>query len=219
MSVGGFVLPGLLGFGRAKLLRLGTLSLGLWVIAVDQAFIACHQSIKNFGIWIDQLDQFPAVMTSSLFLIFSEHPCDKLFANRLHLQFLVNNCVYSSHTDIRLCTYCLYRHTTVLVHEILFLVNQLWCSYFLTPPTPVIFPHIQPAILESLMPLKNWSSIHARWSKTVWSIPYVSVAFFPSLKQNFIAYHSSNVSSRPDCIFEIHQLWQWGFSRMYYNSY
>ena len=49
-------------------------------------------------------------------------------------------------------------------------------------------------------------------------IPYVSVAFFPSLKQNFIAYHSSKVSSRPDCIFEIHQLWQSGFSRVYSNS-
>ena len=44
--------------------------------------------------------------------------------------------------------------------------------------------------------------------KAVWSIPYVSVeAFFRSLKQNFIAYRSSKVSSRPDCIFEIHQLW------------
>ena len=54
--------------------------------------------------------------------------------------------------------------------------------------------------------------------KAVWSIPYVSVAFFPSLKHNFIAYHSSKVSSRPDCIFEIHQLWQWGFSRVYFDS-
>ena len=36
--------------------------------------------------------------------------------------------------------------------------------------------------------------------------------FFPSLKQNFIAYRSSKVS---DCIFEIHQLWQSGFSRVY----
>ena len=53
--------------------------------------------------------------------------------------------------------------------------------------------------------------------KAVWSIPYVSVAFFPSLKQNFIAYRSSNVSSRPDGIFEIHQLWQSGFSRVYSN--
>ena len=44
--------------------------------------------------------------------------------------------------------------------------------------------------------------------KAVWSIPYVSVAFFPNLKQNFIAYRSSNVSSRLDCIFEIHQQWQ-----------
>ena len=43
--------------------------------------------------------------------------------------------------------------------------------------------------------------------KAVWSIPYVSVSFFPSLKQNFIAYRSSKVS---DCIFEIHQLWQSG---------
>ena len=50
--------------------------------------------------------------------------------------------------------------------------------------------------------------------KAVLSIPYVSVAFFPSLKRNFIAYRSSKVS---DCIFEIHQLWQSGFSRVYSN--
>ena len=54
--------------------------------------------------------------------------------------------------------------------------------------------------------------------KAVWSIPYVFVAFFPSLKQNFIAYGSSKVSSPPDCIFEIDQLWQSGFSRVYSNS-
>ena len=51
------------------------------------------------------------------------------------------------------------------------------------------------------------------------SIPYVSVAFFLSLKHNFIAYRSSKVSSRTDCIFEIHQLWQSDFSRVYSNSY
>ena len=38
-----------------------------------------------------------------------------------------------------------------------------------------------------------------------------------SSKQNFIAYHSSKVSSCPDCIFKIHQLWQSGFSRVYFN--
>ena len=53
--------------------------------------------------------------------------------------------------------------------------------------------------------------------KAVWSIPYISVEFFQSLKQNFIAYRSSEVSSRPDSIFEIHQLWQSGFSRVYSN--
>ena len=50
--------------------------------------------------------------------------------------------------------------------------------------------------------------------KAVWRIPYVSVASFPNLKQNFIAYRSS---SRPDCIFEIHQLWKSGFSWVYSN--
>ena len=54
--------------------------------------------------------------------------------------------------------------------------------------------------------------------KAVWSIPYVSVAFFPSLKQNVIAYLSSKVSSRLDC----HSWWiskmQSGFSRVYSNS-
>ena len=54
--------------------------------------------------------------------------------------------------------------------------------------------------------------------KAVWSIPYVFVTFFvTSLKQNFIAYRSSKVSSRPDCIFEIPQLWQSGFSRVCSN--
>ena len=43
--------------------------------------------------------------------------------------------------------------------------------------------------------------------KAVWSIPYVSVAFFPSLMQNFIAYRSFKVSEHLDCIFEIHQQW------------
>ena len=53
--------------------------------------------------------------------------------------------------------------------------------------------------------------------KAVWSIPYISLAFFPILELNFIAYRSSKVSLRPDCIFEIHRLWQSDFSRVYSN--
>ena len=103
-------------------------------------------------------------------IFLSEHPWDKLRANLPHLHFLANNCVYSSNTDIKLCTYCLYRHTTVLIHEILYLTYKLWCSDFLTPPTwndwsPLIIPHRLSAFLKSLMPLKNWCSIHARLSK------------------------------------------------------
>ena len=46
------------------------------------------------------------------------------------------------------------------------LANQLCCIDFFTPPTPLIIPHRLPAFLESLMPLKNWCLIHARWSKS-----------------------------------------------------
>ena len=101
------------------------------------------------------------------------------------------------------------------------LANQLWCIDFLTPPTPLIIPHRLTAFLESLIPLKNWSSSHARWSKSSLkhSIRSILWHFFPTLKQNFIAYRSSKVSLRPDCIFEIHQLWQSGFSRVHSNSY
>ena len=35
---------------------------------------------------------------------------------------------------------------------------------------------------------------------------FIAWHFFQVLKQNFIAYRSSKVSSGPDCIFEIHQL-------------
>ena len=100
------------------------------------------------------------------------------------------------------------------------LANQLWCTDFLTPPTPLIIPHRLPTFLESLMPLKSWCSIHARWS-----VKKQSEAFYTFLwhffqvfpKQIFFVYHSSNLSSHPGCIFEIHPLWQSDFSRVYSN--
>ena len=99
------------------------------------------------------------------------------------------------------------------------LTNQLWCFDFLTPATPLIIPHRLPAFLESFMPLKNWCSIHERCSKSSLKNSIRFCGIFPSLKQNFTAYCSSNVSSYPECIFKIHQQWQSGFSRVYSNCY
>ena len=98
------------------------------------------------------------------------------------------------------------------------LANQLWCIDFLTPPTPLTIPHRLPAFIEALMLLKNWCSIHTRWSKSSLKHSIRFSGIFPSLEYNFIAYSSCKVSSRPDSIFEIHQLWQSGFSRVYLNS-
>ena len=86
--------------------------------------------------------------------------------------------------------------------------------------TSLLLPHLSSSLTDSLpsLNLLCHSKTDARFMqdcpKAVWSLPYVSVAFFPSLKQNFIAYRSS---SRPDCISEIYQLWQSGFSRVYSN--
>ena len=91
--------------------------------------------------------------------------------------------------------------------------------------TSLLLPHLSLSLTDSSpsLNLLCHSKTDARFMqdgrKAVWSIPYVSVVFFPSLKQNFIAYRSSKVSSHPVCIFEIHQLWQSGFSRVYSNSY
>ena len=94
------------------------------------------------------------------------------------------------------------------------LANQLWCIDLLTPLTPLITPHRLRAFLESLMPLKNWCSIYARCSKSSLKPSIRFCGIFPSFKQNFIAKRSTKVS---DCIFEIHQQWQSGFSRLYSN--
>ena len=85
--------------------------------------------------------------------------------------------------------------------------------------TSLLLPHLSSSLTDSLLSLNLLchSKTGARFMqdapKAVWSIPYVSVgSLFPSLKQNFIAYRSSKVLDR---IFEIHQVWKSGFSRVY----
>ena len=88
--------------------------------------------------------------------------------------------------------------------------------------TSWLLPHLSSSLTDSQpsLNLLCHSRTDARFTqdarKAVWSIPYVSVTSFPSLKHNFIAYRSSKVS---DFIFEIHQLWQSGFSRVYSNCF
>ena len=89
--------------------------------------------------------------------------------------------------------------------------------------TSLLLPHLSSSLTDYLPSLnllchsKTGARFMQNAPKAVWSIPYVSVAFFASLKHNFIAYLSSKVSSHPDWIFEIHQQWQLGFSRLYSN--
>ena len=77
-----------------------------------------------------------------------------------------------------------------------------------TPCLPLTSYATQQLMLDSCkMPQKQSVAFHA----------FLWHHFFQVYTQNFIAYSSSRVSSRPDCIFEIHQLWQSGCSRLYSN--
>ena len=77
--------------------------------------------------------------------------------------------------------------------------------------TSLLLPHLSSSLTDSLpsLNLLCHSKTDARFMqdgrKAVRSIPYIYVAsFFPSFKQNFIAYRSSKGSRHPECIFEIH---------------
>ena len=78
--------------------------------------------------------------------------------------------------------------------------------------TSLPLPHLSSSRTDSLLFLnllchpKTDARFMQDSRKAVWRLP--------SLKHNLIAYRSSKVS---DCIFEIHQLWQSGFSRVYSN--
>ena len=75
-----------------------------------------------------------------------------------------------------------------------------------TPCLPWISYATQKLMLDSCKMVKKQSEASHTF---LWQ-------FFPSLKQNFIAY-CSKVFSHSDCIFEIYHLWQSGFSRVYSN--
>ena len=97
------------------------------------------------------------------------------------------------------------------------LANQLWCIDFLilhtshhpsqTPCLPWISYATQKLMLDSSKMLQKQSEAFHTF---LWH--------FSKFKTEFYAYRPSKVSSRPACIFEIHQLWQSGFSRAYFNS-
>ena len=63
--------------------------------------------------------------------------------------------------------------------------NQLRCIDFLTPPTPLIIPNRLTAFFESLMPLKNWCSIHARCSKSSLKHSIRFLGIFSKFKTEF----------------------------------
>ena len=90
--------------------------------------------------------------------------------------------------------------------------------------TSLLLPHLSSSLTDSLSPWISYATKKKMMLNSCKMVEKQSEAFhrflwhfFPSLKQNFIAYGSSKVSSRPNCIFEIHQLWQSGFSRVYSN--
>ena len=152
--------------GEPAMLPLRTLSLGLCIIAVDPSFIAGHQSIKNCGIWIDQLD-LSLLSWQRLSFWSSLSTLGTNFAQIFH--------IFSS-SRITDCTVPTVTSNCALIVSI-DTRQSLSMKFFIWPInsgvlTSLLLPHLSSsltdslAFLESLMPLKNWCSIYARWSKS-----------------------------------------------------
>ena len=94
------------------------------------------------------------------------------------------------------------------------LANQLWCSDFLTPPTPLIILTDTLPCLNLLCHSKNRCSIYARCSKSSLKHSIHFCGIFSKFKTEF---YCISFFSSPDCIFEIHQLRQSAISRVYSN--
>ena len=98
------------------------------------------------------------------------------------------------------------------------LANQLWCIDFLSPATPLTIPTQTPClpwisyVIQKLM-LDSCKMVEKQFE----AFHTFLLIFLLNSKLNFTAYRSSKVSLRPDCIFEIYQLWQSGFSRVFSN--
>ena len=104
-------------------------------------------------------------MTTSFFLIFSEHPWTN-FAQIFH--------IFSS-SRIIMCTVPTRTSNCALIVSIdtrwslstKFFIWPINCGILTSLLLPHLFiPHRLRALLESLMPLKNWCSIHTRWLKS-----------------------------------------------------
>ena len=146
--------------GRASVPPLGILFLGLWIIAVDPAFFAGHQSIKNCGIWIDLLSWQRFSFWSSLSTLGTN------FTQIFH--------IFSS-SRISVCTIPTLTSNSAFIVSIdtdgpypwnlLFGQSTLmfWLPYSSHnchhPSQTTCLPWISYAA-------QNWCSIHARWSKS-----------------------------------------------------
>ena len=191
--LGGFALSGLLGSGSASMLPLGTMSIGLWVIAVDPDFIAGHQSIKNCRIWI----------SSTISLLSWQRLSFRSSLGTLWTNLAQIFRIFSS-LWIIVCTVPTLTSNWALIVSI-DTRRFLSMKFFIWPIkygvlTSLLLQHLSLSLTDYLASLNVLfpSETDVRFMqdarKVVWSIPYVSVAFFQSLKQYFIAYLSSKVS-------------------------
>ena len=184
--VGGLALSGLLGSGRSSMLPLGTRSLGY---SSRSSFH--HRSPEHQELWDLNWSAPPS-------------PCchDNVFLRTLGINFVQ---IFSNFSSLRIIVWTV---PTLTSNCALIVSVDAWRSlsmkFFIWPInsgvlTSLLLPQLSSSLADSLpsLNLLCHSETDAQFMqdapKAVWSIPYISVAFFPSLKQNFIAYCSFSV--------------------------
>ena len=103
------------GSWRPRTLPLRRLQFCLWVVSINDAFIACDDVQEECGIVYHSFLQFLTDCYSTVFLIAGQHSKHKLCCNPMHVQLFCENSLTRSTTNSNLCTEIVYGTTMILV--------------------------------------------------------------------------------------------------------
>ena len=103
------------GSWRPRTLPLRRLQFCLWVVSINDAFIAYDDVQEECGIVFHSFLQFLTDRYSAVFLILGQHSRHILHCNLMHVQLFCENSLTRSITNSNLCTEIVYGTTTILV--------------------------------------------------------------------------------------------------------
>ena len=185
------------GSWRPRTLPLRRLQFCLWVVSINDAFIACDYVQEQCGIVYHSFLQFLPDRYSTVFLILGQHSRHKLRCNPMHENLFCQNSLTRSITNSNLCTEIVYGTTTILVDSRPYLFHfwggscRAWRTWLI-----IISSEVLPFLKRP-----NHSKVRLRLMhespKACFNISKVSLPVLPNLTQNMMHNLCTSTSAIP----------------------